>query len=56
MPPLRLSKNPFGLFRQTLAACCAHNLSPDGGQIPQKTDWTLFAANGGKLCEAFLTS
>ena len=34
MPPLRLSKNPFGLFRQTLAACCVHNLSPDGGQIP----------------------
>ena len=21
----------------------------------QKTDWILFAANGGKLCEAFLT-
>ena len=34
MPPLRLSKNPFGIFRQTLAACCAHNLSPSGGQIP----------------------
>ena len=31
---LRLSKNPCRLFRQTLAVCCAHNLSPVGGQIP----------------------
>src|SRR5699024_3765058 len=27
-------KTPCGLFRQTLAACCVHNLSPSGGQIP----------------------
>ena len=31
---LRLSKNPFGAFRQVYAVCHAHNLSPDGRQIP----------------------
>ncbi len=33
-PMVRLSKNPFGAFRQVFAVCCAHNLSPGGGQIP----------------------
>ena len=30
----RLSKNPFGLFRQFFAVCCAHNLFAIGEQIP----------------------
>ena len=33
-PVFRLSKNPFGAFRQVFAVCRAHNLSPHGGQIP----------------------
>ena len=31
---LSLSKNPFGLFRQFFAVCCAHNLFAIGEQIP----------------------
>ena len=31
---LRLVKNPFGVFRQILAACCAHSLCALGAQLP----------------------
>ena len=31
---LRLSKIPFGAFRQVFAVCCAHNLFAVGEQIP----------------------
>ena len=32
--PLSLSKNPFGLFHQIFAVCCAHNLFATDEQIP----------------------
>ena len=68
--PLRLSKNPFGAFRQVFAVCRAHNLSPDGGQIPHLQPvkyvppgtrpgetWFLnhFTPDAGKEAALFLT-
>jgi hypothetical protein len=38
-----LSKNPFGLFRQSFAVCCAHNLFAVGKQIPHLQPDKYFA-------------
>ena len=65
-----LSKNPFGLFRQFFAVCCAHNLFAIGEQILHLQPERCFRPRTrrgrkrfdfvfrlrGKFCEAFFDS
>jgi len=51
MIDFHLAKNPFGLFRQFFAVCCAHNLFALGEQIPHLQ---LIRRFGGELCVAIL--
>jgi len=65
-----LAENPFGLFRQFFAVCCAHNLFAIGEQIlhlqpemcfrprtrrGRKRFYFVFRLRG-KFCEAFFDS
>ena len=64
---MSLSKNPFGLFRQFFAVCCAHSLCAFGAQLPHLQPERCFRPRTrrgrkrfhfvfrlrGKFCEAF---
>ena len=64
-----LAKNPFGLFRQYFAACCAHNLSAVADKFHTcslkgvfahvhaavENDFNYVFRFRGKFCEAILT-
>ena len=70
-PLFSLSKNPFGLFRQFFAVCCAHNLFAFFANkfhtcslrsifahvhVTVENDYNFIRRKSGELCEAILQS